>query len=579
MEKQKEVRNEIKQKRPKRRERTSGSDLNVRIIPLGGLGEVGRNMMLLEYNKKILIIDVGLAFPEENMLGVDYFIPDTKYLEKRQKDILGIIITHGHFDHLGAVPYLIKKLGNPPIFSSRLSLAIVSKRQKEFPGLPKLKTTAVKNGSVISLGPFKVEFFRQNHSIPENLGLFIKTPVGNIVHTSDFKFDSDPMYEPPADFKKLNALAKRGILLLMSDSTNAEKEGHSLTEKEIMGNLEEIFKKTNGRIITATFSSLLNRIHQIITLSEKYNRKVAIEGYSMKANVEIAQKLGYLEIKKNTIIQTKQVKDYPDSRVTILCTGSQGEESAALVRITAKEHKILRLKRGDTVILSSSAIPGNERVIQGLKDNILRQGAKVFHYQMMDIHTGGHAKQQELVQMIKIMKPRFFLPIHGQYSMLLEHTKLARKTGIPEKNIVVAENGQIVNLERNNISILNKTVPSSYVMVDGLGVGDVQEVVLRDRTIMAKDGMFVIVVVIDHQTGKVKGSPDIMSRGFVYLKESKELLAQTRKRVVDIVDKTGSGQKPVNFIHLRNDIRNKIGKFLFRKTKRRPMVLPVIIKV
>lgn len=552
---------------------------DLRIIPLGGLGEVGRNMMLLEYKRKILIIGMGLAFPEEDMLGVDYFIPDTSYLEKREKDILGIIITHGHYDHLGAIPYLIKKLGNPRIFASKLTQAIILRRQGEFPDTPKLKTTQVKNGSSISLGPFNIEFFRQNHNIPDNLGLFIKSPVGNIVHTSDFKFDSHPVYDPPTDFNKLRTIGQKGVLLLMSDSTRAEKKGHSLSEKQIMGNLEEVFKKTSGRIIAATFSSLINRIHQIISLSKKYQRRVAIEGYSMKTNVEIARRLGYLKFKKGTLIETKKIKDYPDSKITILCTGSQGEEEAALVRITNKDHKIIKIKKGDTVILSSSVIPGNEKVIQNLKDNILRQGAKIFHYQMLDIHAGGHAKQEELKQMIKIMRPLFFIPIHGQYSMLLEHARLAKSTGVPEKNVIVAENGQIIKVTPNKISVSEKEVPSSYVMVDGLGVGDVREIVLRDRKILSKDGMFVIIVAINHQTGKVKGSPDIMSRGFVYLRESKGLLAQTRKKVVEIVNKTAGTQRPINMVHLRNSIRNKIGKFLFTKTQRRPMVLPVIIKV
>jgi len=551
------------------------------IIPLGGLGEVGRNMMLLEYQKKILIIDVGFRLPEESMPGIDCIIPNISYLRGKEKNILGIVFTHGHYDHIGAIPYIINKIWRPglEIYASSLTRGIILKRQEEFPFQPKLEINKVKDGSRIKLGPFKIEFFKQNHNIPDNLGLFIQTPIGNLLHTSDFKFDPNPVNEPPTDFQKLKRIADRKILLLLSDSTGAEKEGHSFSEKEIFKNLEEIFKRSEGRIIAATFSSLINRIQQMITLSEKYKRKVIIEGRSMKTNVEISRNLHYLKVKKGTLINKKQIANFPDSKITVLCTGAQGEASAALMRITSKEHKSLRLKKGDSVILSSSVIPGNERTVQILKDNILRQGAKVFHYKMMDIHAGGHAKKEELKKMIEIMRPSFLLPIHGQYSMLVSHAQIAQEAGLPEKNIIVAENGQIINLTQKKISIEKQVVSSNYVMVDGLGIGDVGEVVLRDRKMLAQDGMFVIVAIIDRQTGKVKGSPDIISRGFVYLRESKKLLKDTRKQVITIVNKaTGSGGA-VNWTYLKDEIRNKIGEFLYKKTKRRPIILPVLIEV
>ena len=554
---------------------------NLRIIPLGGLGEVGRNMTLLEYQREILIIDMGFRMPEEDMPGIDYIVPNIEYLKGKQKNILGIVFTHGHYDHIGAVPYLIEKIWRPnlELYASPLTRGIILKRQDDFPLQPKLEIDEVKDGSEIKLGPFKILFFRQNHNIPDNLGLFIETPVGNILHTSDFKFDPAPVNDLPTNFEKLRDLAKRKILLLLSDSTGAEAEGHSLSEKEILENLEEIFKKAGGRIIAATFASLINRIQQIITLSEKYNRRVCVEGYSMKTNVEISRALGYIKSKKGTIISVKEIANYPDSKITILCTGAQGEGSAVLMRIALREHPFIRLKRGDTVILSSSVIPGNERTVQILKDGILRQKTKVFHYKMMDIHAGGHAQQEELKEMIKIMRPRFFLPIHGQYSMLVSHAELAKEAGLPEKNIVIAENGHVINLFPERIFIERKTVPSNYVMVDGLGIGDVGEVVLRDRQMLARDGMFVIVAVVDRKTGQVKGSPDIISRGFVYLRESKELLRDTRRKVVEIVNRAAGSGGVVNWSYIKDEIRNKIGQFLYTKTKRRPIILPVVIEV
>jgi ribonuclease J len=553
----------------------------LKIIPLGGLGEVGRNMMLLEWKGEILIVDMGFRLPEEDMPGVDYIIPNVEYLKDKKDKILGVVFTHGHYDHIGAVPYLMPKLWKPNLtfFASPLTRGIILKRQEDFPEQPKLKIKEVYDKSKIKIGPFSIEFVKMNHNIPDNFGLFIETPVGNIFHTSDFKFDKNPVNDTPTDFKRLKEISKRKILLLMSDSTDAEEEGHSLSESEISRNLEEIIKNAKGRVIAATFASLINRIQQIISISEKYGRKVAIEGYSMRTNVEIAKHLGYIKADPKTFILTKQIEEVPDQKITILCTGAQGEAEAVLMRVATKEHPIIKLKKGDTVIFSSSVIPGNERTVQIMKDEILRQGAEVFHYKMMDIHAGGHAKKEELKKMIKIMRPRFFMPIHGQYSMLVEHGKIAKSLGMKEERIIVAENGDIVNLSKKKVFVERKKVPSSYVMVDGLGIGDVGEVVLRDRKMLAKDGIFVVIAVVDRQTGKVARSPDIISRGFVYLRESKELLRDVRKRVIKIVESaTGSG-RAVNWAYVKNEIKEKIGQFLFSKTQRRPMVLPVVIEV
>jgi len=403
-----------------------------------------------------------------------------------------------------------------------------------------------------------------NHNIPDNFGLFIQTPVGNIFFTSDFKFDKNPVNEPATDFQKLKSIGEKGVF--------------SLSEKDIMNNLENIFQKSKGRIIMSTFSSLINRIQQAITLSEKYNRKVVIEGFSMKNNIEMAKNLGYIKMKESTCIEAKKIKSFPDSKITIICTGAQGEDNAALMRIANKEHRLLRFKPNDTVVFSSSVIPGNERSVQTVKDNILRQGTNVFHYKMMDIHAGGHAQKEELKKMIEMIRPKFFIPIHGQYSMLIEHAKLAEATGIPKKNIVVAENGDVVTLNKTKISLVKSKVETNYVMVDGLGVGDVGKIVLRDRNVLAADGIFVVIAVIDRKTGRVKGSPDIISRGFVYLRESQALLAETRKRTIAIINKASGGQI-VNWAHIKNEVKNKIGGFLYSKTERRPMILPVIIEV
>jgi len=552
---------------------------NLRIIPLGGLGEVGRNMMLLEYQDSILIIDMGLGFPGEDMPGIDCVIPNTNYLKINKRNILGMLLTHGHYDHIGAIPYILPRIGSLPIYTSSLAKGIILKRQEEFPNQPKLEIEEIKDGSEINLGPFKIEAFRQNHNIPENLGFFVQTPIGNIVHTSDFKFDLTPVNDLPTNFERLKEIGKREILLLMSESTGAEEEGHSLSEKTIFENLDKIFQDAQGRIIAASFASLINRIQQLITLSEKYKRKVAIEGRSMKTNIEIAQNLKIIKVKNGTFVKAKDITKFPDDKITVICTGAQGEEDAVFMRIANREHKFIRIKKGDTIIFSSSIVPGNERSVQALKDEFHRQRARVFHYKMMDIHASGHARQEELKQMLQLMKPKFFLPIYGQYSMLVRHAELAEEEGIPKKNIVVAENGQVINLNQKRIFIEREMVPSNHVMVDGLGIGDVGEVVLRDRQNLARDGMFVIVAVVDRTSGKVKGSPDIISRGFVYLRESKELLKETRKKVIDIVDRAASSGGAVNWIYIKDEIRNNIGQFLFSKTQRRPMILPVVIEV
>ncbi|MFA5232306.1 MAG: ribonuclease J [Candidatus Paceibacterota bacterium] len=558
------------------------SQESLKVIPLGGLGEVGRNMLLLEYKNQILIIDVGFRMPEEDMPGIDYIIPDISYLlkDKKYKNIVGVLITHGHYDHIGAIPYIINRIGNPPIFASPLAKGIILKRQEEFSDQPKIDVNEINHGTKLKLGVFQIEFFRQNHNIPDNMGIFIKTPAGNIVHTSDFKFDNCPVNEKPTDFGKLKEIGKRGVMLLLSDSTGAEESGHSLSEKQIFENMETIFKEAQGRIIIATFSSLINRIQQAITLSEKYNRKVGFIGHSMKSNVEISKKLGYLKSPKGLLLKKiAEANSHPDKKITILCTGAQGEEMAGLMKLATKEHPSIVIKPGDTIVFSSSVIPGNERTVQMVKDDLLRQKANVFHYKMMDIHAGGHAQKEELKEMINIMRPKYFMPIHGQFSMMYANAKLAEECGMKEANVVLADNGKIIVVSPTKAFIEKREVPSEYIMVDGLGIGDVGEVVLRDRQMLAKDGIFVIIAVVNRKTGKVQDSPDIISRGFVYLRESKNLLYETRKKVIQTIEKATASGHVVNWTYIKDSVRNTLGDFLFEKTQRRPMVLPVIIEV
>ena len=550
----------------------------VKIVPLGGLGEVGKNMTLLEYEGQILIIDMGLNFPEDESPGVDYIIPNISYLKGRKDDILGVIFTHGHYDHIGAVPYFLNKLGNPPIYASPLTMGIIEQRQSDYPNQPKLNKTVIEDGSKIHLGPFKIEAFHQNHNIPHNLGYFIETPVGNVLHTSDFKFDETPQNGPSTDFKKIKEFGSRGVHLMLSDSTGAEEEGHSLSEKTISENLEKIFQKANGRIITATFSSLVNRVQDIIELSEKHGRKVIIEGYGMKTNVELAMNLGLISANKNTFVDRRKADSVPPEKTTIICTGAQGEERAALMRITQGQHRFFELRERDTVVFSSSVIPGNERSVQNLRDDILRQGADIYHYKMMDIHASGHGQREELRKMIEMIDPNYMIPVHGQYSMMVRHKELADATGIPEKTIII-ENGEPIEMTSQKVYKADEQVNVKPVMVDGSGIGDVGGVVLYDRKELAESGIFVVIVVLDKKTKKLQNSPDIISRGFVYLRESQDLLAETRKKTRDIVKQASRSRKTANAKHIKKEMEQRIEDFLYSKTRRRPIVLPVVIEV
>lgn len=553
----------------------------LRIIPLGGLEEVGRNMTALEYGNDIIIIDAGLGFPSEDMPGIDYVIPNVSYLKANKHKVRGLFITHGHLDHVGAIPYIMQDLDNPPIWTTPLSRGIILKRQDEFPNAPKLEIHVIdkdKEDSV-RLGNFEIEHFHVNHNIPDSIGLAVHTPIGTVVHTCDFKFDFTPIGDKPANLARIALIGARGVRVLMSDSTNAENPGHSISEKTIMENLEEIFKVAQGKIIAATFASLIMRIQQLILLAEKYGRKVAIEGYGMKMNVELARQLQYMNIGKGTLIDMRQVNSYPPEKTLIICTGAQGEDRAALMRIANREHRFVKIEKGDSVIFSSSVIPGNERSVQYLRDLVARQGAKVYHYRMMDIHAGGHAQADDLKLMINLMRPDYLLPIHGHYYMLRAHADLAEGLGMREDQMLITTNGQVVEVDKNEAHVTSEKVPANYVMVDGLGIGDVDHVVMRDRQILAQDGMVVAIIIIDTKKGVVRNDPDIISRGFVYMKESVELLTQVRKLIKEIVERSIKAGEHANIPYVRDNIRDELGKFLFQKIERRPMILPFIIEV
>ncbi len=552
----------------------------LRFVPLGGCGEVTRSCYIYEYEDDIVIVDMGLQFPDEDMPGIDYIIPNVEYLKNKRKNIRGVIITHGHYDHMGAIHHLLDPLGNPPIYATALTRGMILKRQEDFTNFTKPKIQIITTESKIELGSFRAEFFHVNHNIPDSVGVVLKYPGGTIVHTGDFKFDHTPVNERPADIARLSDLGQRGVTLLVSESTDAEEPGHQISEADVMKSLEKIFEVAQGRIIAGTFASLLTRIQQLIWLSEKYGRKMVIEGYSMKQNVAVAQELGYLKIKKGTVIDSKDIGKYPENQITIACTGAQGEDRAVLMRIANNEHRTISLRSNDSILFSSSVIPGNEATVQRLKDVLYKRAAKVYHVATMDIHAGGHAKREELKMMINLTKPQYFIPIHGNYFMLKLHTDLAEEAGVKKGNAIIAEDGEIVAITKDGARKLPERAPTNYVMVDGLGVGDIKEVVLRDRQHLAGDGIFVIIAIVDAKTGKVRTSPDIISRGFIYLKESQQLLKDVRHKTRQIVeDITVRGAHPINWTHVKDNLREKIGQFLFSKTQRRPMVLPVVIEV
>ena len=548
-------------------------------VPLGGLEEIGRNCSFFEYNDEIVIVDMGIQFPAEETPGVDWIIPNTGYLEKKKKNIKALLITHGHYDHFGAVPYVLERLGNPTIYGTRLIREILQKRLNETPNVPKMKFIEIKNHDTVKLSEhFTAEFFGVSHTVPDTTGVALHTPAGLMVHFADFRLDYDQQ-DTVQNLQEFERLSKLGIHSLFLDSTNADFEGHSVSEKLVEANLEKTFREARGRIILSTFASMITRMAEIISIAEKLDRRVVINGRSMKDNLEIAKQLGYIKYKPGTVIQVEELNKFKDDKILILSTGAQGQENAGLMRIANSEHKHIHVKLGDTIIFSSSVIPGNERGVQTLKDNFARQGAIVITNNDLDIHSSGHAPGDDLTMVAKICKPKFVIPIHGFYFKRAANIQNMKKIGIDKDRVILMDNGQVAELTKDNIKITDKTVDAFYVLVDGLGVGDVKEVVLRDRRMLSQDGIFVIIAVVDSQNGQVRGSPDIISRGFIYLKESHELLSQTRHLIRRVVEESTKNMHPINFTHVRDNVRERLGSYLFQKTKRRPMVLPVIIEV
>ena len=556
----------------------------LRVIPLGGVEEkIGKNCTVFEYKDDIIIVDMGFMFPDESMPGVDYVIPDVTYLEQNKSKIRGMIVTHGHLDHIGAIPYVYEKIGSPTIYSSPLTLGFIKNKLEEF-GLDRTAKLAPLRVGVdtLQLGCFKISTFRLTHSIPQSMGFAIETPEGLVVYATDWKFDHTPADGKPADFAALATLGGRKPLILMSDSTNADRPGVSISEKTIEDSLFGIMEKAKGRIIVSTFSSLISRIQQILNVSERLGRKVCFVGRSMLSAVEISISLEALLVPKDTIIDVKNLANYPDEKTVIVCTGSQGEDNAALTRIANGEHRQVKIKKGDLAILSSSPIPGNERAVEMLMDNLFRGGAQVIYQRLMDVHTSGHANQEDLKLMLALVRPKYFMPIHGERHKRMVHCQLAQDMGIvDEEHCVVGDDGQVVEFHNGVGGVTSKRVPASFVMVDGLGVGDVGNIVLRDRKAMAEDGIFVIIVTINRETGEIVTSPDIISRGFIYMRENEQLVHKARAEVKKIFFKHGkepNNSKP-DWNLAKQKLRDEIGEFLFRETERRPMIIPVVIEV
>lgn len=556
---------------------------SIRIIPLGGVEEIGRNMTAIEYGNDIVVVDMGFQFQEEDTPGIDYILPNTKYLEERKDRIRAVLITHGHLDHIGGIPYIMPRIGNPQIYTRNLTSLMIKKRQEEFPHLDPLNIRIVEKNEHVRLGNLSVRFFGVSHTIPDSMGIIIETPYGAIVNPGDFKLDNVNGIPTEKEEKEYEIFKDIKVLLLMSDSTNVENPGFSTPESIVTKNLEEIIKNIKGRLIIGTFASQMERMINIIDIAEKYGKKIAVEGRSMKTNIEIATLAGMLKVKKGTIIDTQDIDNYPPDRIVVLSTGAQGEEFAALMRMANKQHKTLKIGKRDTVLLSSSIIPGNEKSVQKLKDNLARQGVKIIHYRTSDvyIHSSGHGNRGEIEWLHRKLKPKFFIPIHGHHYMLKLHAELAESLGMPEVNAVVPDNSAVIEIQNKGEKIvrLKEKAPDGLMMVDGFSIGDIQEVVIRDRQLLAEDGMFVLIASINTSTGKLKKSPDIISRGFVYLRESQDLLQQTRYIIKKTIEDTVSGMNPINFEYVKQVVTDNVAKYLFQQTAKRPIVIPVLLGV
>lgn len=560
--------------RHKKNKKSSKNKL--RIVPLGGIGEIGKNMFVIHYEKEIVILDAGLMFPEEEMLGVDMVIPDITYLLEHRDQVKAIILSHGHEDHIGALPYVLPKI-NAPIYGTKLTLGLVESKLEEHGLLEGASLNEIQAGDELKIGNYNLSFFATNHSIPDSVGMVVKTPLGSVVYTGDFKFDHTPVHGRITDFHALASLGKEGVLVALSDSTNAEIPGYTPSEREIGETLKDIFVSSEGRIITVTFASNVHRIQQIIDATENSGRKLVVDGLSMIKVVEIAQRLGYLSVPGDMVIDVDDVRDYPPEKVAILTTGTQGEPMSALTRLSNKNHRKMEIVPGDTVVIAATPIPGNEKLVSRTIDNLFRQGANVIYEKISGIHVSGHGSQEELKLMLNLLRPKYLIPVHGEYRHLIHHAKLAETMGINSKNTLLIENGTVLEFTPEEVNIAS-SVPSGGIFVDGLGVGDVGNVVLRDRQTLSSDGIFIVVTTIDSNTNRIVSGPDIVSRGFVYVKESEKLLDEARENVSGLLE--GLMDKNISdWTTIKNKVKESMAKFLWNKTGRRPMILPIIMEV
>ncbi len=556
---------------------SSKNNKAVRMIPLGGVGEIGKNMMVLEYNDRMLIIDAGVTFPEDDQLGIDLVIPEFDYVLNNRDRVEGIVVTHGHQDHIGAIPFLLEHL-TVPVYGPKLALGLLEGQLKEHNLMEKSTLKVVSPGKSTQVGQFSVEFIRVNHSISDTCALALHTPLGPIVYASDFKFDHTPVDDRKADLNKLSELGSGhpGVLALFSDSTNVERSGYTGSEMDVQESLRNIFSEAGRRIIIATFSSNIHRIQQVINAALKFNRKLVIDGRSMEESYSTAKKLGYLEAPDDLIIDIKECSNYPDDEVVILTTGSQGEPMAALTRMARGDHYHINVQENDTIVVSASAIPGNEKFIGQTINQLYRRGAKVLYEEIADVHVSGHASQEELKLMLNLTDPEYFVPTHGEFRHLYQHASLAEEVGVPEKNIYVADIGDVIEFSRDQVRKIDE-VEAGDVLVDGLGIGDVGNIVLRDRKTLSEAGIIIVVVTID-QNGKLLSGPDIITRGFVYIRESEELIENATERVREAL-KECEEEGITEWSVLKQTVKNSLKNYIFNKIKRKPMILPIIMQV
>lgn len=548
----------------------------LKIIPLGGLNEIGKNMTVFEYKDEIIVVDCGLAFPEDDMLGVDLVIQDITYLERNKDKVKALFITHGHEDHIGAIPYFLKKI-NVPIYGTKLTLGLIKAKLIEHHLEKITKLKQVEPRDEIALKYFKVEFIRMTHSIADSAGLAIKTPLGTIIHTGDFKIDYTPIDSKPMDFARIAQLGEEGVLLLMSDSTNAQRDGYTMSESIVGREFDKIFTNCKKRIIVATFASNIHRMQQIMNSAIKCNRKVAVVGRSMVNVVSVSKELGYLDVPEDTIIDIDKINNYNPEELLIITTGTQGEPMSALSRMSAGEHRKVQITPDDLVIFSSSAIPGNEKSIDKVIDELEKLGAEVIYNELADVHVSGHACKEELKLMLSLVKPKYFMPVHGEYRFLKMHGELAVSTGTPKENIFIMENGKTLEIGKKEAKITTQ-VPSGMILVDGLGVGDVGNIVIRDRQLLSENGMIIVVVTLDRRTAKVIAGPDIVTRGFVYVRESEDLMDEIKSLAKEELDKCDK-ENIREWSNIKSNLRDSLTRYVYSKTKRQPMILPILMDV